>query len=188
VARSHGALRRLPLMERAVEHHLQQSYQRGLQHVANTRLVWPDVHRFAASLRTKTQTPPPPPHSQLPEGKAEAFASALEFVSSPASSSSNKTPDIAGPPVTWTPHDAFQFCTQCGCDFHWNSTFSSLAKNAMCRHNCRACGALVCEGCSSHTVPLPALGLMFPERVCDSCFSRSELQSAEGLLALVRRD
>ena len=35
------------------------------------------------------------------------------------------------------------------------------------RYNCRQCGNLICDPCSTRRRPVPRLGLIFPSRICD---------------------
>ena len=73
-------------------------------------------------------------------------------------------------PPRWTSFDEDDTCACCASRFTWASTSNSKAQQARDKHNCRSCGALVCDPCSSNRVPLPSLGLSCPVRVCDRCY------------------
>ena len=60
----------------------------------------------------------------------------------------------------------------CASLFTWASTSDTEAQAARDKHNCRACGGLVCDPCSKKRVPIPALGISAPVRVCDRCYNR----------------
>lgn len=62
------------------------------------------------------------------------------------------------------------FSSCCASAFTWASTSDSEAQEARDRHNCRACGGLVCEQCSKNKCPVPDIGLLFAVRVCDRCY------------------
>ncbi|CAM9704474.1 unnamed protein product [Choristocarpus tenellus] len=70
----------------------------------------------------------------------------------------------------WVPYTAGDKCQLCGADFTWNSTMNSEAQMSKDKHNCRCCGKLICDPCSSHRRPLPRLGVLSDARVCDRCF------------------
>ena len=46
----------------------------------------------------------------------------------------------------------------------------SAAQQACARHHCRACGRVVCDGCSRRVQCLPQFGILEPARTCDACF------------------
>ena len=46
----------------------------------------------------------------------------------------------------------------------------SWAQMACARHHCRACGRVVCDGCSRERQALPRFGIIEPVRCCDACF------------------
>ena len=62
-------------------------------------------------------------------------------------------------------------CACCASLFTWASTSNTEAQAARDKHNCRACGGLVCEPCSKKRVPIPAIGITAPVRVCDRCYN-----------------
>jgi hypothetical protein len=63
----------------------------------------------------------------------------------------------------------------CASAFTWASTSDSEAQEARDRHNCRACGGLVCEQCSKNKCPVPDVGLLFSVRVCDRCYNSTKV-------------
>jgi len=73
-------------------------------------------------------------------------------------------------PPAWVPFENARVCSCCEAVFTWASTLRSKAQEARDKHNCRACGRLVCAPCSSNRVSLPKFGLLEPSRVCDRCF------------------
>eukprot|EP00041_Stephanoeca_diplocostata_P028165 m.788403 g.788403 ORF g.788403 m.788403 type:complete len:822 (+) comp23318_c0_seq1:255-2720(+) len=78
----------------------------------------------------------------------------------------------AMPPPVWrsmADPDA-RHCMVCFHDVTWADTSSSEAQHARAIRHCRACGNIVCEGCSAMTMALPAYGIVRPVRVCDHCF------------------
>ena len=70
----------------------------------------------------------------------------------------------------WTGFSEEMTCCCCASRFTWASTSGSEAQEARDRHNCRACGGLVCDPCSSNRVPIPDIGINLPSRVCDRCY------------------
>jgi len=62
-------------------------------------------------------------------------------------------------------------CACCASLFTWASTSNTEAQAARDKHNCRACGSLVCDPCSKKRVPIPAIGIPVPVRVCDRCYN-----------------
>ncbi|KAI9905853.1 hypothetical protein PsorP6_014176 [Peronosclerospora sorghi] len=70
----------------------------------------------------------------------------------------------------WTPFSTKTRCMCCDSPFTWNSTSSSEAQQNRDQHNCRRCGALVCEGCSEKQKSIPEFGIHVPVRVCDRCY------------------
>ncbi|CAI5709235.1 unnamed protein product [Peronospora farinosa] len=69
----------------------------------------------------------------------------------------------------WVPFSTKTRCMCCDSPFTWNSTSSSEAQQNRDQHNCRRCGALVCEGCSEKFKSIPEFGINVPVRVCDRC-------------------
>jgi len=63
------------------------------------------------------------------------------------------------------------FSACCASLFTWASTSNSEAQAARDKHNCRACGGLVCDPCSKKRIPIPAIGITAPVRVCDRCYN-----------------
>ncbi|EGZ21349.1 hypothetical protein PHYSODRAFT_262836 [Phytophthora sojae] len=70
----------------------------------------------------------------------------------------------------WVPFSTKTRCMCCDSPFTWNSTSSSEAQQNRDQHNCRRCGALVCEGCSEKFKSIPEFGINVPVRVCDRCY------------------
>ena len=70
----------------------------------------------------------------------------------------------------WTAFDEDDTCSCCASRFTWASTSQSKAQEARDKHNCRSCGTLVCNPCSTNRIPLPSIGLTTPTRVCDRCY------------------
>lgn len=58
----------------------------------------------------------------------------------------------------------------CASLFTWASTSNTEAQEARDKHNCRACGCLVCDPCSKRRIPIPSIGITAPVRVCDRCY------------------
>jgi len=71
----------------------------------------------------------------------------------------------------WTAFDEDDTCSCCASRFTWASTSNSEAQEARDKHNCRSCGSLVCNPCSTNRIPIPAIGLTIPVRVCDRCYN-----------------
>lgn len=75
----------------------------------------------------------------------------------------------------WTGFSEEMTCSCCASAFTWASTSDSEAQEARDRHNCRACGGLVCEQCSKNKCPVPDVGLLFSVRVCDRCYNSTKV-------------
>ena len=71
----------------------------------------------------------------------------------------------------WTAFDEDDTCSCCASRFTWASTSQSKAQEARDKHNCRSCGTLVCNPCSTNRIPLPSIGLTTSTRVCDRCYN-----------------
>eukprot|EP00977_Amphora_coffeiformis_P004529 scaffold976_cov161-Amphora_coffeaeformis.AAC.7 len=71
----------------------------------------------------------------------------------------------------WTAFDEDDTCSCCASRFTWASTSQSKAQEARDKHNCRSCGTLVCNPCSTNRIPLPSIGLTTATRVCDRCYN-----------------
>lgn len=63
------------------------------------------------------------------------------------------------------------FSSCCASRFTWASTSDNEAQEARDKHNCRSCGSLVCEPCSSNRAPILSLGLNVAVRICDRCYN-----------------
>lgn len=74
-------------------------------------------------------------------------------------------------PPRWTAFDEDNTCSCCASRFTWASTSNSEAQEARDKHNCRSCGALVCDHCARSRMPVPSIGLTTPVRVCDRCYN-----------------
>ena len=81
-------------------------------------------------------------------------------------------PDPERPAPQWVPYNATPTCQCCHSKFTWHTTFRGEAQSYKERYNCRCCGALVCDPCSSHkSQSIPSLGLIQTNtRVCDTCY------------------
>ncbi len=67
---------------------------------------------------------------------------------------------------------SFIFASSCCASlFTWASTSHTEAQAARDKHNCRACGGLVCDPCSKRRIPIPSIGITAPVRVCDRCYN-----------------
>ncbi|KAG0664285.1 Vacuolar protein-sorting-associated protein 27 [Maudiozyma exigua] len=66
-------------------------------------------------------------------------------------------------PADWVESDACMICSK---------KFSMLNR----RHHCRSCGGIFCQEHSSHTIPLPDLGITEEVRVCDNCFEDYDMK------------
>ena len=67
--------------------------------------------------------------------------------------------------------DLLLFSACCASLFTWASTSNTEAQAARDKHNCRACGSLVCAPCSKNRVPIPLIGITQSVRVCDRCYN-----------------
>jgi len=74
-------------------------------------------------------------------------------------------------PPEWTGFGDEKTCCCCASRFTWASTSDNEAQEARDRHNCRACGGLVCDSCSKNRVPIVNIGIHLPSRVCDRCYN-----------------
>lgn len=82
------------------------------------------------------------------------------------------------PLPSWTGFSEEMTCCCCASRFTWASTSDSEAQEARDRHNCRACGGLVCAPCSTNRLSLPDYGIHLPSRVCDRCYYATGSSSA----------
>eukprot|EP00559_Dactyliosolen_fragilissimus_P009779 CAMPEP_0184874104 /NCGR_PEP_ID=MMETSP0580-20130426/42210_1 /TAXON_ID=1118495 /ORGANISM="Dactyliosolen fragilissimus" /LENGTH=266 /DNA_ID=CAMNT_0027377077 /DNA_START=730 /DNA_END=1527 /DNA_ORIENTATION=- len=74
----------------------------------------------------------------------------------------------------WTGFDEESTCSCCASRFTWASTSNSEAQEARDKHNCRACGNLVCDPCSNNRAALPQIGITLMVRVCDRCYHNTD--------------
>lgn len=74
----------------------------------------------------------------------------------------------------WQSYDAADTCACCHNSFTWNSTFTGQAQEFRDKYNCRYCGHLVCDACSTQRRAMPKIGHMFPRRICDQCLYKGD--------------
>jgi len=74
----------------------------------------------------------------------------------------------------WASFSSSDECSCCANTFTWHSTFNSQAQGFRDRHNCRQCGLLCCGPCSEKRRSLPRIGILFPVRICDSCYYKGD--------------
>jgi len=74
----------------------------------------------------------------------------------------------------WAGFSTSDECSCCANTFTWHSTFNSQAQGFRDRHNCRQCGQLCCGPCSEKRRSLPRIGILFPVRICDSCYYKGD--------------
>ncbi len=77
----------------------------------------------------------------------------------------------------WQSYHDSDTCACCRSNFTWNSTFTGQAQEFRDKYNCRYCGHLVCDPCSSQKRAMPQLGHMFPKRICDQCLYKGDFAS-----------
>jgi hypothetical protein len=77
-------------------------------------------------------------------------------------------------PPTWQAFNASDICSCCHNSFTWNSTFSGQAQEFRDKYNCRNCGRLVCDPCSTQRRAIPKFGHIFPKRICDQCLYKGD--------------
>ena len=78
----------------------------------------------------------------------------------------------------WQSYHDSDACYCCNSNFTWNSTFTGQAQEFRDKYNCRYCGHLVCDPCSTQRRAMPQLGHMFPKRICDKCLYKGDFASA----------
>eukprot|EP00931_Biecheleriopsis_adriatica_P055619 TRINITY_DN32928_c0_g1_i1.p1 TRINITY_DN32928_c0_g1~~TRINITY_DN32928_c0_g1_i1.p1 ORF type:complete len:775 (-),score=171.19 TRINITY_DN32928_c0_g1_i1:301-2625(-) len=69
----------------------------------------------------------------------------------------------------WESFDERKVCACCCADFSWAYVLQSEAQKMLSRHNCFACGHVVCDGCSRKRLAHAELGFPTPVRTCDGC-------------------
>ena len=122
------------------------------------------------------------PH-MLDDHRGAAYLAALKSVRAVA--------HALRPPPRWAAFtEAGDLCACCASPFTWEqqheaaewndgllteeeSSARAAAMGACARHHCRACGRVVCDGCSQQRQCLPQIGIVVPERCCDACFFRA---------------
>uniref|UniRef100_A0A7S3H6I2 sn-1-specific diacylglycerol lipase n=2 Tax=Spumella elongata TaxID=89044 RepID=A0A7S3H6I2_9STRA len=77
----------------------------------------------------------------------------------------------------WQSYHDSETCACCHNNFTWNSTFTGQAQEFRDKYNCRNCGRLVCDPCSTQRRAIPQLGHMFPKRICDQCLYKGDFAS-----------
>lgn len=77
----------------------------------------------------------------------------------------------------WQSYHDSETCACCHNNFTWNSTFTGQAQEFRDKYNCRYCGRLVCDPCSTQRRAIPQLGHMFPKRICDQCLYKGDFAS-----------
>jgi hypothetical protein len=77
----------------------------------------------------------------------------------------------------WQSYDASDACACCHNSFTWNSTFTGQAQEFRDKYNCRSCGHLVCDACSSQRRAIPRFGHIIPKRICDQCVLNGDFAS-----------
>lgn len=77
-------------------------------------------------------------------------------------------------PNIWIAFNEVNVCLCCRNPFTWHSTFRGDLSEYKERYNCRCCGGLICDLCSKNKVAIPKFGLLYPTRICDSCFIKGE--------------
>ena len=78
---------------------------------------------------------------------------------------------------TWQSYHASEECTCCHSNFTWNSTFTGQAQEYRDKYNCRVCGYLVCDSCSTQRRAVPKYGHIIPKRICDKCLYKGDFAS-----------
>jgi len=77
----------------------------------------------------------------------------------------------------WQSYHDSDTCACCHSNLTWNSTFTGQAQEFRDKYNCRHCGRLVCDPCSTQRRAIPQLGHMFPKRICDQCLYKGDFAS-----------
>jgi hypothetical protein len=81
------------------------------------------------------------------------------------------------PAPAWQSYDESDACACCHNSFTWNSTFTGQAQEFRDKYNCRNCGHLVCDACSSQRRAIPRFGHIIPKRICDQCVLNGDFAS-----------
>ncbi len=68
----------------------------------------------------------------------------------------------------WVPDASCAQCQRC------DQAFGTWVR----KHHCRCCGRIFCNACTQRRMPLPALGMVAPVRVCDECAAAAAAAAA----------
>ncbi len=69
----------------------------------------------------------------------------------------------------WISDSETKVCMSVACKSTPEGMGGAMFTTFLRRHHCRNCGGVYCDKCTSHKMPILALGFITPVRVCDSC-------------------